>query len=36
MLKKMVFKLLLKTWKKGGFSVVFWDGEQENYGNDRR
>lgn len=34
MLKKMVLKLLLKTWKKGGFSVVFWDGEQENYGNE--
>ncbi len=34
MLKKMALKLLLKRWKKGGFSVVFWDGEKEDYGNE--
>jgi Cyclopropane fatty acid synthase and related methyltransferases len=34
MFKKMALKLLLKTWKKGGFSAVFWDGEQEDYGNE--
>lgn len=33
MLKKMALKLALKHWKKGGFSVVFWDGEEENYGD---
>jgi cyclopropane-fatty-acyl-phospholipid synthase len=34
LLKKMALKLLLKNWKKGGFSVVFWDGEEEVYGSD--
>lgn len=34
MLKKIALKLLLKTWKRGGFSVVFWDGEQEDYGSE--
>ena len=34
MLKKAALKLLLQQWKKGGFSVVFWDGEQKDYGND--
>ncbi len=32
MLTKMALKLALKQWKKGGFSVAFWDGEEENYG----
>lgn len=34
LLKKMALKLLLRTWKKGGFSVVFWDGEEESYGGE--
>ena len=34
MFKKMALKLLLKTWKKGGFTVIFWDGEQEDYGSE--
>jgi len=33
MLKKMALKLALRHWKKGGFSVVFWDGEEEDYGD---
>ncbi|MDF2563989.1 MAG: cfa [Massilibacillus sp.] len=32
MLTKMALKLALNQWKKGGFSVAFWDGEEENYG----
>ncbi|MBU2699894.1 cyclopropane-fatty-acyl-phospholipid synthase [Sporomusaceae bacterium BoRhaA] len=32
MLKKMALKLLLKKWNKGNFSVIFWDGEKENFG----
>ncbi len=32
MLKKMALKLLLKKWDKGNFSVIFWDGEKENFG----
>ncbi|MEN6568138.1 MAG: cyclopropane-fatty-acyl-phospholipid synthase family protein [Veillonellales bacterium] len=34
MLQKMALKLLLKKWNKGGFSVVFWDGEKANFGNE--
>ncbi|MBU2700299.1 cyclopropane-fatty-acyl-phospholipid synthase [Sporomusaceae bacterium BoRhaA] len=34
MFKKIALKLLLNKWHQGGFSVVFWDGEQENYGNE--
>lgn len=34
MFKKTALKLLLKKWHQGGFSVVFWDGEQEDYGNE--
>lgn len=25
---------LLQKWKKGGFSVVFWDGSKSDYGNE--
>ncbi|SCM79111.1 hypothetical protein KL86SPO_20404 [uncultured Sporomusa sp.] len=32
-LKKMALKVLLRKWKQGGFKVVFWDGEQEAYGD---
>ncbi|QDR79390.1 SAM-dependent methyltransferase [Sporomusa termitida] len=34
MLKKIALKLLLHKWKRGGFNVVFWDGEQESYGDE--
>lgn len=30
---KMALKLTLKQWKKGGFSIRFWDGEEESYGD---
>ncbi len=30
----MALKLLLRKWKRGGFNVVFWDGEQEGYGDE--
>ncbi|CUH94750.1 hypothetical protein P22_0816 [Propionispora sp. 2/2-37] len=33
MLKKAALKLLLRNWKQGAFTVVFWDGEEESYGN---
>lgn len=32
MLKKMALKLLLQKWNKSNFSVIFWDGEKENFG----
>lgn len=34
MFKKTALKVLLQKWHKGGFSVIFWDGEQRDYGND--
>ncbi len=34
MLKKIALKSLFRKWKQGGFAVVFWDGEQEVYGNE--
>lgn len=33
MFKKAALKLLLRNWKQGGFTVVFWDGEEESYGS---
>lgn len=34
MFTKMVLKSMLRKWRKGGFTVVFWDGDQENYGDE--
>ncbi len=33
MFKKESLRILLKLWDKGGFTVHFWDGSEENYGN---
>ncbi len=34
MFKKATLKTLFKLWNKGGFAVVFWDGEEVNYGSE--
>lgn len=35
MLKKAVLNTLLQEWTQGGFSVIFWDGEKKDYGNEK-
>jgi len=35
MFKKVTLKTLFKLWDKGGFSVVFWDGEEVCYGSEK-
>jgi cyclopropane-fatty-acyl-phospholipid synthase len=32
--KKYLLKSALKKFTKGGFKVVYWDGEEENYGDE--
>lgn len=34
MWKAALLNKLLQTWKKGGFSVVFWNGKRIDYGNE--
>lgn len=34
MLKKAALKLLFQKWKHGGFSVVFWDGDEQHFGQE--
>lgn len=34
MLEKQLIHSLLKKWKRGGFSIVYWDGEKEEFGEE--
>lgn len=33
MFNKEALNIVLKSWKKGGFTVHFWDGSEKNYGS---
>lgn len=34
MLEKKLIHSMLKKWKKGGFSIVYWDGKKEEFGEE--
>ena len=35
MFKKVTLKTAFQFWKKGSYGVVFWDGEEVDYGEDK-